>query len=190
MDYITLTENYNQNHDTFISFKEVFTKKECEKIIEIGESCNIDTSKISDDVVDTKIRNSFNSWISIDNRPKLFNRLHDILQEANRFYQFDIDRFDKDVQFTKYCAGQYYNWHQDLGPGVSLQRKLSIVVNLQNEFMYEGGNLQFFSAIGKNVPREQGSVIVFPSYEPHRVTPVKEGVRYSLVVWVNGRPFR
>ena len=33
---------------------------------------------------------------------------------------------------------------------------------------------------------KQGSVIVFPSYIFHRVTPMIKGVRKSLVVWVVG----
>ena len=36
----------------------------------------------------------------------------------------------------------------------------------------------------------QGTIIVFPSMLPHRVTPVTEGVRYSLVQWFSGPDFR
>ena len=38
--------------------------------------------------------------------------------------------------------------------------------------------------------RPQGSVIVFPSFVWHRVTPVTKGTRYSLVLWTCGQPFR
>ena len=36
----------------------------------------------------------------------------------------------------------------------------------------------------------QGSIVIFPSYLWHRVTPVTKGVRYSLVIWNLGYPFR
>jgi PKHD-type hydroxylase len=39
-------------------------------------------------------------------------------------------------------------------------------------------------------PREKGTVIMFPSYLLHRVTPVTKGVRKSLVLWVGGTTFR
>ena len=36
----------------------------------------------------------------------------------------------------------------------------------------------------------KGSVIVFPSFVWHRVKPVTKGVRYSLVAWSIGYPFK
>ena len=36
--------------------------------------------------------------------------------------------------------------------------------------------------------RTQGSAVVFPSYQLHRVSPVTEGRRVSLVGWVMGEP--
>ena len=36
----------------------------------------------------------------------------------------------------------------------------------------------------------KGSIIVFPSFVWHRVKPVTSGVRYSLVLWNLGYPFR
>ena len=36
----------------------------------------------------------------------------------------------------------------------------------------------------------KGSIIVFPSFVWHRVKPVRQGVRYSLVSWHVGDPFK
>ena len=38
--------------------------------------------------------------------------------------------------------------------------------------------------------REQGSIIVFPSFVYHQVTPVTRGMRHSLVGWIAGPTFR
>jgi len=35
-----------------------------------------------------------------------------------------------------------------------------------------------------------GSIVVFPSDMEHRVAPVTKGIRYSLVVWFVGPPFK
>jgi len=78
-------------------------------------------------------------------------------------------------------------------------RKLSVTVNLNGSDDYEGGNLRF--DLGPHKSKEsrfvnceeikpQGSVVVFPSYIHHQVTPVKSGTRYSLVLWLLGKPFR
>lgn len=40
------------------------------------------------------------------------------------------------------------------------------------------------------VAREQGSIIVFPSFVYHMVEPITRGTRYSLVMWNLGRPLR
>tara|TARA_B100001057_G_C22772362_1_gene920147 strand:- start:468 stop:1238 length:771 start_codon:yes stop_codon:yes gene_type:complete len=77
-------------------------------------------------------------------------------------------------------------------------RKLSMTINLNKPGEYEGGNLKFDygpHASGKRYHecteiRPQGSVIVFPSYIYHQVTPVTKGTRYSLVLWTLGQPFK
>jgi PKHD-type hydroxylase len=38
--------------------------------------------------------------------------------------------------------------------------------------------------------RARGTVIAFPSYVLHRVTPIIAGTRKSLVVWITGPKFR
>jgi PKHD-type hydroxylase len=39
-------------------------------------------------------------------------------------------------------------------------------------------------------PKKKGSVILFPSFTMHRVTPVTKGVRRSLVLWVGGEAYK
>ena len=77
-------------------------------------------------------------------------------------------------------------------------RKLSMTVNLTNPNNYAGGNLKFDlgAHAGKKrfkvceEIRPQGSVIIFPSFTYHCVTPVTRGTRYSLVLWSLGKPWR
>ena len=77
-------------------------------------------------------------------------------------------------------------------------RKLSCTINLNSPGEYEGGNLKFDFGAHSEVDRfheckeirPQGSMIVFPSFLEHQVTPVTSGTRYSLVLWSIGKPFR
>jgi PKHD-type hydroxylase len=77
-------------------------------------------------------------------------------------------------------------------------RKISMTCNLNVPGEYDGGNLmfdfghhhdgdQFHECIEI---RPQGSVIVFPSFIDHCVSPLTKGTRYSLVLWNLGDPFR
>ena len=77
-------------------------------------------------------------------------------------------------------------------------RKISMTVNLNKPDEYEGGNLKF--DLGPHLKEErfkvfddmrtQGSVIIFPSFMYHCVTPVKSGTRFSLVLWLLGKPWQ
>jgi len=77
-------------------------------------------------------------------------------------------------------------------------RKISMTVNLTDPKSYEGGNLKF--DLGPHVKgnrlkvcddsRAQGSLIVFPSFTYHCITPVTSGTRYSLVMWCLGKPWQ
>ena len=40
------------------------------------------------------------------------------------------------------------------------------------------------------LPKEQGKLILFPSYVLHEVKPVTKGERYSLVAWITGPQFK
>jgi PKHD-type hydroxylase len=78
-------------------------------------------------------------------------------------------------------------------------RKISMTLNLNEPGDYDGGNLKF--DFGRHVEgvdpfyeceeiRPQGSVVVFPSFVDHCVTPITRGTRYSLVLWCLGDPFK
>jgi PKHD-type hydroxylase len=65
---------------------------------------------------------------------------------------------------------------------------------------YEGGELEF-GLFNPNTKRKynflkceeikpQGSIVVFPSFLWHRVTPVTKGKRNSLVIWSQGDRFK
>jgi len=121
-------------------------------------------------------------------------------------WNFDIIAVEH-MQVTKYKPGGFYNWHKD-GPSDCLSkynlpdskflhgnvRKLSITILLNDN--YEGGEFQFScssnSKINIQTPefKTAGSVIVFPSFMEHRVAPVTKGIRYSLVGWFLGPPFK
>jgi PKHD-type hydroxylase len=107
-------------------------------------------------------------------------------------YMFGIspDALKKDGSIP---AG-YTTSHKEVGK----VRKLSLTLNLSDPKTYKGGNLLFdFGEHSQNDrfvecsnAREQGTIIVFPSFLPHCVTPLTEGKRYSLVLWTLGEPFK
>ena len=77
-------------------------------------------------------------------------------------------------------------------------RKLSLTLQLTDPSQYKGGDFQF-RWLNSDAQRETvtvkdakdlGTIIIFPSFIYHRVKAVKEGKRYSLVVWAHGDNFK
>ena len=88
-------------------------------------------------------------------------------------------------QFTEYKEGEYFDWHTDSTDVIFRDRFTSIVIQLNDT--YEGGVLEIKNLKGELVPIENkiGTLYIFNSRLRHRVTPIVNGVRYSLVNWVS-----
>jgi PKHD-type hydroxylase len=69
--------------------------------------------------------------------------------------------------------------------------KLTAIINVSNE-KYEGGNFELFTNGPNHIKSldHLGSVIIFPSYMQHRVTPVTKGTRKTVSIWFKGPLFR
>ena len=96
-----------------------------------------------------------------------------------------------DIQFTEYSTKQHYDFHMDTDQWQHDMRKVSIVIQLSDPEDYEGGDFEFRHAGSKEIEkvdilRKRGTVLVFPSWYEHRVTPVTKGTRYTLVAWMSG----
>jgi PKHD-type hydroxylase len=107
----------------------------------------------------------------------------------NNFYKFQISEITENIQYSVYNEEDqgYYDWHVDMI--LMANRKLSLVCQLSDPSEYEGGELQINLGTVKTLEKEKGTVIIFPSYILHRVTPVTKGVRRTLVLWVEGPAF-
>ena len=116
-------------------------------------------------------------------------------------WNFDIE-FIESIQLSHYYDGHFYDWHTDSFVNPVIQndkpynRKVSLSVFLNDPEEYEGGELDL-EIRGPNIEKRydtfklpKGSVVVFPSHTWHRVRPVTSGVRKSLVLWIQGPPFK
>lgn len=133
------------------------------------------------------VRKSRVSWIK-DKR--ILDLLYDYVDVANRAV-FNVHIYKKaDIQFTEYLAteGGHYNWHHDIdwNRNDGLDRKLSITVQLSSPDEYQGGDFLFSECQSPSQAKEKGTVLIFPSYLLHKVTPVTNGIRKSLVAWFEG----
>ena len=128
-------------------------------------------------------------------------------QEKN---QYTIYHHRPDAAVT----GDFYTWHTDAGPipyENGMMRKLSYTIQLSDPDDYEGGNFQWIEDMRSKdtltkgdytrdmedyviqapfSAKQKGSLIIFPSFLHHQVTPLLRGTRISLVGWLAGYPYK
>jgi PKHD-type hydroxylase len=124
----------------------------------------------------------------------VYERIERLARQLNaQTFQYDLRGFSDNFQYTVYhgSSGSHYGWHIDMIPHPRGERKMSISLQLSDPSHYEGCDLQFIAGGGfETAPRDRGTLIAFPSYITHRVTPATAGIRRSLVVWVAGPKFK
>jgi PKHD-type hydroxylase len=172
-------------------YENVFSKAECEKIIKIAKNKGLIKGITFGDTVN--VRASKICWLyAADDLEWAFRKLTDIILDANdRFFNFDIFGLNEGLQFTNYKApSDKYGKHTDRRLD-TVVRKLSISIQLTDPKEYEGGELYLYEDDkGIEMKKEQGTLIIFPSYILHEVKPVTKGERNSLVAWVTGKQFK
>lgn len=193
------------NNFEYWLFESVIDSSTCERIIKLFKKPKL--GKIGkDDRLDKKKRQSD---VCFDNTPWLYEIITPFINAANEQASWNADIvWNEHVQLTRYTKNQHYDWHIDAleepyGTNTFKEytgkiRKLSLVMNLTDHKKYEGGDFYFaFHGPDKDrrptkVPesKKQGSILVFPSFVWHKVSPVTKGTRYSLVNWSLGPPWK
>jgi PKHD-type hydroxylase len=169
-----------------------FTDSECDAILDKFLPEGLRPGLLmQQEVPDVSVRKSSIRFVPFNADDKwVFDRLAAVAARVNEQFRFELKGFDEGFQLGRYAEGDFYHWHADLGADASALRKLSLVVQLTAPEDYDGGELEFFPQ-PVLAPRERGTIIAFPSYMPHRVLPVRRGVRYSIASWIAGAtPFR
>ncbi len=171
----------------------MFTNQELNQLQQLSDEQS-EEGTLAGGVKDDSVRRSRVLWLHREQGYGwLFDRLKEVVQQLNQeHYHFDIDDFDGGIQLARYDESDagHYTWHMDAGERTAT-RKISISVQVSDPASYEGGNLELFYKMRPFIAdRTRGAVVSFPSWVMHRVTPVKRGVRYSLVGWMAGPRWR
>jgi PKHD-type hydroxylase len=134
-----------------------------------------------------------------DDTQWFFEKLAALIELVNnKYYQYDIWGFEG-FQYTEYDGnGDRYGYHIDMITGsnvpeyLRMPRKLSVSLLLNNKEDYKGGDFAFNVSEENILQPEQkrGRVLIFPSFMLHKVDPVVDGCRKSIVTWIVGPKFR
>lgn len=195
--------------DYYWFFEKVIPENLCDDIIKYGNSKVLEKGLVGDQEGVSNNSNIRKSDVCFLDDQWIYDEILPYVNTANKNsgWNFDID-WTESMQFTKYEPGQFYTWHSDNLPKPYNDkahsnykgkiRKISATISLSNPNEYVGGDFEFDlrnNKEGRNILnvdeiKTKGSILVFPSFVTHQITPIRKGVRYSLVMWNLGPPWK
>ena len=190
----------------YFYFTKAIPLKTCNKIIKEGRKKIIEQATVIRGGVDKVRRDCKVSWI---NDRWIYEIINPFIHAANKKagWNFQWD-WNETSQFTIYEKGEYYGWHTDQdhenlkhdNKNINGKiRKLSLTLQLTDKTKYEGGDFQLkwidskkdnlLRIITVDDAKDIGTIIIFPSFIWHQISPVTKGKRESLVNWSIGKNF-
>jgi PKHD-type hydroxylase len=171
-------------------FPGVFTAGQCDAILAAAQPHMRYRSGLT--VPREGMRTALTAWLEPGpGLEEITARLTRFVSQVNAYYRYEITGFHDPLLVSRYEApGDHFEWHFDNAEINTSTRKLSVAVQLSAPDEYEGGALEFHPRGELPFARGRGSVIVFPAYMSHRVSPVTRGSRASLIWWAHGPAFR
>jgi len=175
-----------------------FSKPVCEEIIYEGLKISPIEASVgfNNYSQNNSVRKSTVRWID-RKHPKLnwlFDEFTNFFHIANHnAFGVELWRLNE-IQFTEYTEETqgFYHWHNDINwdDGRCVHRKLSLILQLSDPEDYIGGEFEmqplYLSSPSPKEIKEQGTIIVFPSFLVHKISPIIKGNRHSLVAWIEG----
>jgi PKHD-type hydroxylase len=180
---------------SWVALENIFTDQELDEIVVQGNKVKKTSGTVSGSISDYRVCDI--AWLKSDETESDFDWIYATLTDAikkvnNEYFQFDLTHLTA-LQFTVYDGKNNSNYqkHMDLGRPFP-NRKLSFSIQLSDNNEYTGGDLRFhyIKTQPEIAPRTRGKIIFFPTWTVHDVTPVTQGIRHSLVGWVNGPNFK
>ena len=173
-----------------IVFPALFSPRDCQFIFSNPGIRQNSVQKITNDLNYGNAK----SYFLKDNQETFWlkERLTKYIREANEIYwNFSLEEL-KEIQLLEYREGDFFNWHIDLAGKLKSNscRKINALLFLSEPTAYQGGNLLFnLNDETELLEQNQGDLVIFPSYLPHKVSLITSGLRYTLSAIFHGDSF-
>lgn len=130
-----------------------------------------------------------NEQLRVEEVPGLSDELSKVLYGNSVFVGIAMPRAIGNLLVSRCGEGMGYGTHTDAAimPG-GHRSDISFTLFLSDRDSYEGGSLAMETPFGEqNIRLRAGSLVLYPTGELHRVTPVTRGERLVIVGWVQSR---
>ena len=168
----------------------LFTDEQCKSIVdmcidEIWSSVKVTGSFKLQSASTQRIRGALTDFP--------FTSLKDAIVTANnQFYNLDLlGIIDNDYpQIVRYNKGDFYKMHAEINP-IMTTSKLSFLITLSAPEDYVGGEIEFLNTeLDYETINKPGTMIVFPSFLPFSIKPIKKGKKFFATGSIHGNSFR
>tara|TARA_Y100000356_G_C11220242_1_gene268692 strand:- start:327 stop:974 length:648 start_codon:yes stop_codon:yes gene_type:complete len=163
---------------------ELFTKKECDFILEKLYTCNLWQDGRLSTGVQIKDRKNNNELKNSDLLLEINNIIFKKMFDNKIMFNDILFNIVLPVIINKYETNEYYGWHYDstfmpnsIGKLSRMDYSFTIFLNDN----YEGGELQI---VDKIVKGKQGQIIIYDNKLRHQVHKIKKGIRYAAFGWM------
>lgn len=174
---------------TPVIFPRMFTSTECDAMDAAFANTESHDGPVMFETVSQRVCGV--RYLEIELLPtRVHGALTELLPAIDKYYGFALSGEFEHCQHCTYAENGRTDWHMDVGYEETEARKLTVVVQLSESPAYDGGELEFFPGHTPAFSRLRGTVIVFPPFLVHRVTPVTRGKRSTMVTWLHGPKFR
>jgi len=165
--------------------KKLLTVEECDVLFNHITELEPSTIIRNSEVVNSNHRTSFQSII------KTTDDIKKIL--LDKLKPFNIINLPPESIILRYEVEQEFKWHRDRWDDNFPERFKTLVIQLSDNYEYEGGNLivnvseDYDNRVTVNV--DKGNCVLFRSDLLHCCTKVLSGTRYSFVSWLRNEDF-
>ena len=182
----------------FISeIKNILNKETLSKVFNIVQEAKFVDGRISGGTQGNKYNQEL-----LPESEKYLEVLEVIELAVRENYEFNLTAFPRymtRVIISRYDVGMHYKAHVDhpvmnfMNPKSAMmplghnyvRTDLSMTLFLSDPNSYEGGELYFEAPLNTvKVKLDAGSAVVYPTGSRHQVLPVKRGVRYAAIFWI------
>ena len=154
--------------------KILFSKEECDYIINLSKELNEDTPYGYKDVNKENVKISYSVWvINRNNKTQwIFDKIHTYFENKTNL---KIKKELEKIYIHKYIEGQQFQKHTDTLYKTQIH---NVGVCLNND--YDGGELVLYNP-EEQLPKEIGNIYTFPSQRLHEVKKIIKGERWSII---------
>lgn len=174
------------------------TEDECNEIIKVGMVQPVKLEAFGDDEGRYSYRSELTGVLPLSIVRKIVSKVVAVNKKTYNFDLHKVSPLNIDIAFLQYKKDGFTSWHTDgyTGDLQYANRKLTCVIMLSDPKTYTGGDFTLYKYQQpsckevKDMMRNRGSLLIFPSFIWHEVTKVLSGERCTLGIFFEGPLFK